>query len=156
MKYHTKKVQAALESGEINEQGIRELEDLNRDGVIASVPKGIREGIEKRVRAKLAGTQGELRPLTDKELTEKIDSKIHTVLSFLDPYILAGASAKDLSSSLDYLIKNSQLLKGKPTQIMSHVERRQLNELIPAVLAEAKRRGVIMDVIPTRIEDGPA
>ncbi len=153
----TTKMMTEFEKKEAAEQ-MNELRDLDHEATIAGVPKLIREGVEKRVRAKLAGTGGELRPLTEKELIDKIESRIHTVLSFLDPYVMAGASAKDLSSSLDYLIKNAQLLKGKPTQIMSHVERRQLNELIPEIMREAKRRGVIIDVVPTEImtPHGPA
>jgi hypothetical protein len=58
------------------------------------------------------------------------------------------------------LTEKEQLLLGKPTQILSHQERKNLNELIPVLIQEARRRGIdfgisaeTTDAIYTEIED---
>jgi hypothetical protein len=86
--------------------------------------------------------RGTVKPLTHKELVNTLEQKLSMALEYIDDFALSGASAKDLSSTADVLNKNLQLVKGLPTQIVSHAERKKLNELLPALIAEAEKRGV--------------
>lgn len=55
---------------------------------------------------------------------------------------LLGASLKDRAYAIDRFIEKRALLRGEPTQILSLEDRRQLPDLLRAVMKEAERRGV--------------
>lgn len=116
------------------------------------LPKGIAEAIERRLKAKSMPSEAVPYQPTEKEVIRLLEQKLWLALQYLDDFALAAASAKDVASTVDLLIENIQLLKGKPTSIMSHSERRQINELIPLLLDEAKRRGVMLEGESHRVQ----
>lgn len=79
---------------------------------------------------------------TTKRVLEEIEHRIMLVLRHVDPVSLSKANARELASVLNILVQNRQLLKGEPTQIVSAEDRRQIKDMIPALMAEAKRRGL--------------
>ena len=110
---------------------------------------GIPDGILKQLNKRIAARKGTLvressRKLSEKDTIDQLERKLHLALEYLDDFSFSASSAKDLAGVIDVLINNIQLLKGKPTQIMTIDDRRKLNELIPALIIEAQRRGVTL------------
>jgi len=88
----------------------------------------------------------ELRVLTGKKMLAKIEDRLDATLDFMTDAKLAGAGAKDLAIVFGVLAEKRQLLRGEPTQIMSIEDSRTLNKLMPAFVAEAKRRGLDLNM----------
>lgn len=106
------------------------------------IPKAIMKEVQKRVAARAGQFRSTSRRLSEKETIARLEERMALAIEYLDDFAMAGATAKDLAGTIDTLNHNIQLLKGRPTQIMSIEDRRKLNELIPALLIEAQRRGV--------------
>jgi hypothetical protein len=73
---------------------------------------------------------------------ERLKDKIDQVLEGITQEKIDASKARDLAITYGVLIDKMQLLEGKPTQILSVEERRDLRELLPALLAEAERRQI--------------
>ncbi len=116
------------------------------------ISKPMLESLKRRISAKQGLQPADPKALTDRQLINGLEEKIALALSYLDSFALAGASAKDLQAVIDGLISNVQLLKGKPTSITSVEDRRRINELLPLLVLEAQKRGVVMEGEFTKIE----
>ena len=96
------------------------------------------------------------RKLTDEHLVSALDDKIRDLVAHIDPVVMSRMSGKDLVVSAAVLIDKRQLLKGQPTAIVSTEARKNLDELLPAVMKEAERRGLafpnrpMIDITPSR------
>jgi len=84
----------------------------------------------------------ELRTIKTNELVAKLEDRLSAALDYLSDAKLDMSTAKDLGIVIGILAEKRQLLNGEPTNIISVEDSRQLNEILPAVLAEAKRRGL--------------
>ena len=67
---------------------------------------------------------------------------------------MSQASLKDLSIALGILIEKRELLNNRPTQIIDFTSRLQVQQLLPRMVQEAKRRGIEIDVTPVRVAEG--
>lgn len=94
----------------------------------------------------------ELRQVKVSELLGLIEDRLHRSLEHLDDTKMQAASAKDLAIAIGILVEKRQLLRGEPTQILSLEERQNLNDMLPAIIVEARRRGVTIDVDPVTQE----
>lgn len=115
------------------------------------MPKRMVEGIRRRILARQGLSTEGVAALTDRALVATLREKLALTLQYIDPFGLAGAPVKDIEAVVDGLIKNIQLLEGKPTSITSHEDRRQMNELLPLLIREAQRRGVTIDGVAERL-----
>lgn len=86
-------------------------------------------------------------------MAEECESKAAMILNTIKEATAQSATLSQRSKAVSDLIYNSRLLKGEATQIISHEDRRQLKDLIPAMIKEAKRRGMLIDVIPDAVEE---
>lgn len=111
----------------------------------SGLPQSTVTAIMKRLRAKYNNVGVEVKNLQTRELSDLIGKKIHLMLQYLDDKVVADASARDLAMGIAQLTEKRQLLRGEPTQIISDHERSKLNELLPALMREASRRGVTLD-----------
>ena len=93
----------------------------------------------------------EAKRLVGKDLVETLEKKMHLVTEYLDEFAVSQSPAKDLGIILNILIQNHQLLSNQPTHIIDFNSRQQLNVLLPAMIAEAKRRGVTLEA--TKADD---
>lgn len=109
----------------------------------AGLPPVASMALLRRMRIKFAGLTQELRALKTNEILDLLDKKIHLGLHYLDDVAFAGASGRDIMLGLGVMIEKRQLLRGEPTQIISDHERKKLHELMPALIAEAQRRGAV-------------
>ncbi len=86
-----------------------------------------------------------LKDVKKSELLALVKDRGKRALEYLDDTVLSVASAKDLAIISGILIEKAQLLSGEPTQIVSHEDRRKLNELMAAAIGELRLRGVTVD-----------
>ena len=114
------------------------------------------KGMMQRLRTTALAMREELHQVTQKGLSDIIDDRLMRALQYLDDYQMAGASARDLAYVIDRLFNMRSLLRGEPTQIMGHDERRALNDLVPLMMAEARRRGVTIEAVASPVPTGPA
>jgi len=121
---------------------IEKVRDLFRD---LNMPTNMASAVVNRLKAVngLAVDVASM-PTNDAKIA-KLENLFAMAAEFVDPYILAQASAKDLVNILGTLVDKIQLLKGEPTQIMGFKEREDMDSLAAAIQAELDRR---MKVIP--------
>ena len=73
---------------------------------------------------------------------------------FFDDKVMAEASARDIMLGIGVMIEKRNLLRGEPTAIISDHERKKLHELLPALIAESKRRGITVEgTVTTKTEE---
>lgn len=90
----------------------------------------------------------ELKKIKQDELLGTMEDRVWKMLGFMDPEVMAEASLRDIATSFGIMFDKIQLLKNKPTQIISHEERLSIKEALPLLLAEAQRRGMVTDMLP--------
>ncbi len=93
-----------------------------------------------------------LRQVSTSSIIAKLEHVTDLVLESLDWNDIKGAPVKDRAILMGIAIEKRQLLRGEPTQILTFEERKKLDELLPAVLREAKRRGMTLDLTPDSVE----
>ncbi len=64
---------------------------------------------------------------------------------------MAETKLKDLGVFLGIATEKVLLLEGQPTSIVGQAESKKLEDLMPALLMEVKRRGVKTDVIERKV-----
>ena len=109
--------------------------------------------ITRRMKTRYLGVTEQMRAIKTHDMIVKIDERIGHALTYIDDYVMADANFRDLSMGVAQLIEKRQLLKGEPTQIVSVDERKTLNQLLPLLIQEAARRGVIVSPPPMPTQD---
>lgn len=114
--------------------------------------EGVIRGLKTALSTQLQAPTAALRRITNASLLDKIDDRLDRAVDGIDEMALARAPLRDKVYAADRLFNMRQLLKGEPTQIVSSDERKALNDLIPALIRSAQRRGVIIDGIGRTLE----
>lgn len=132
--------------GELNPIGpisaVADLKDnLQRAGID---PKFFKDLLKNRANL-LERMPDDLQDGGDSQLSASLRDKIWRIVGYLTDVEIAAAPIKDKMVALDVMFKALRLLEDRPTQIMSYEERKELNELVPALIEEAKRRGIAVD-----------
>ena len=109
------------------------------------IPEKLLSAVRRRLDAKTHPVKSDLSQLSDKQIIDVMREKLSLAFGYMDDFAFAGASAKDLAIVADSLINNIQLLSGKPTSITTIEDRRKINELIPALVEEAHKRGLVIE-----------
>lgn len=109
------------------------------------VPKGVVEGFLRRARTRYVGLKDELYKIDNKGLQSLIDDRAFRLLKYMDDDLMMQGSLRDITYAFDRIMNMRQLLKGEPTAILSTEDRQGLNKLVPLMLKEAQRRGMVMD-----------
>ena len=105
-------------------------------------------GFMKRLRTNFAPVLANAERLTTQELIKQLESKLSLTLGFMDEFAVSQASFKDMSIALGLMIDRKQLLEGKPTMVLDHTTRLQIQESLPMLIQEAKRRGITIENPP--------
>ena len=84
--------------------------------------------------------------ITKKTLQARVNKRLGQLAEILDKDDLFAekvrrATFKDITVAEAILVDKWLLLNNEPTQIVSHEERRKLDELLPALVGEMERRG---------------
>ena len=125
--------------------GTEPLQKLKDAFKAAGLPVPASEALLKRIRHKYFGVTHAVKALKTNEIVGMIEEKLDIIRFYLDDKVMAEASARDLMLGAGVLIEKRNLLRGEPTQILSDKERKTIHELMPELLAEAKRRGLTVD-----------
>ncbi len=91
------------------------------------------------------------RELTDirlEDLTKRFGTLARDAVDAITPQKLAKSCARDLAIIAGVATDKFQLLRGQPTQRMEIGDRRKMDEVLTAILNEAKRRNIEIDVTP--------
>lgn len=149
---------AALEAAAdpLSETRKAAIERVNEQLKAAGVPDKVSEALVRRLRVKYANGVFAARDLRTNEILEMLGKKIHLVAEFLDEKVVGEASARDLMLGMGVMLEKRNLLRGEPTAIISDHERKKLNELAPALLAEIRRRGLTVEGVVTEKTVEPA
>ncbi len=89
----------------------------------------------------------EVREVTANEFLPLIDTRAKQALQFMTPEKMSKAGVRDLAFAFSVLMEKRQLLRGEPTQILSVDDRKQMSALMPFMLKEAQRRGMMAEVV---------
>lgn len=152
------------EAGKLTSGGMADLLAIiatNPDDVVrkmaksAGFPYHVTEKFIKRLRVQGGDFKETVQKLGRRELVEKIQEKIALGLAYMDDFAMSGMDGKDLAIMLGILIEKQQLLEGRPTQILSFEERKHLSDLLPAYVAEARRRGITVDSTAVEVREEP-
>ena len=122
----------------------------------AGLPKKTVNILARRLKRRWVPVADKMRVVSQKDLLMKIEDKMVQSLDYMDDVTFASAPLRDLAMCFGILHDKRQLLMGQPTQILSVTERKELNELIPDIIAEAQRRGITIDAAPVnaQMEEG--
>lgn len=121
----------------------------------AGLPGKVSDALLRRLRVKFFGAVTEVRAFKTQELVRMCEEKLGMIDHYLDDKVMAEASARDLGLMAGVLIEKRQLLKGEPTQIISNDDRKKLHELMPALIAEGRRRAITVEGQVTEITIEP-
>lgn len=110
------------------------------------LPRAAVAALVDRLKRRYSPVVAEIRKHTTKDFQSIIDEKLMMALEYLGDLKLAEASARDLSFVIATLTDKRAMMRGEPTQIVRVEERQALAELLPALLAEAQRRGMTVDL----------
>jgi len=109
------------------------------------ISKSLVEGFMRRVKTRYLGLKEELYRVDNKGIQDLIDDRAYRLLQYLDEDLMSQGNLRDITYALDRVFNMRQLLKGEPTAILGIEDRKQLNQLVPLMLQEAQRRGIVMD-----------
>jgi len=88
------------------------------------------------------GPESELPP-NAAELADLCDKKSHRILKMIDDDKIAKAPLNQQAYAFATFVDKARLLRGEATSIVSVEDRRQLKDLLPFLVMEAKRRGMM-------------
>jgi DNA-binding CsgD family transcriptional regulator len=109
------------------------------------LPPSTGEAFLRRLRTRYAPVTREAKEFKTRDIVSRIDEKLEIAFEFMDEKVIGEASFRDLAMSSSALIEKRQLLIGEPTVVIDFNSRKKLNELLPAMLAEARRRGLAIE-----------
>ncbi len=89
------------------------------------------------------------------EFVSALEKLMRAILEKI-PDRLEKATAPQLMLAFAIATDKRQILKGEPTQILSIDDRKSMRELMPAMLMEAQRRGLTIDMTATEVDMGEA
>jgi len=87
----------------------------------------------------------EIKKLSITEMADVCDDKAGLILQLMTRESISSATLSQKAQAFGVLIEKGRLLRGEATQIITVDDRRNLKDLIPAFLKEAKRRGITID-----------
>lgn len=108
------------------------------------------------IRAKYQPISQELNKVKVGELVDLVEDRAKRLLLHLSDEKMAASNARDLAVSFGIMVDKRQLLRGEPTMIIGMEERMKLNEVVPELIKELKRRGMeVGDGVMWTEDDGP-
>jgi predicted transcriptional regulator len=108
--------------------------------------------LAKRLEGRYLPLKKQIEDVRTADLLNLVSTRAREILDSIDEGDIAKATLKDKAIAAGIFIDKRQLLSGEPTQILSVEDRRKLDELLPMIVREAKRRGMTIDVDPVTQE----
>lgn len=139
-----------------------ELRGVEIDEASGIPPEEVLQQYGSRVRKRQLDAAERAKPavvpdvLDTKYFVSEADRVLALLFSKLDDHKLDTASPRDLISGVSVMTEKRNLLRGEPTQIITHEQRKELDKLTPLLLEEAVRRGLhIPEELRRRVEEVP-
>jgi hypothetical protein len=110
-------------------------------------PDAVRQ-VAKECETYLQPLTREIRDVRLEEIVRRFGTLTEDAIDAITPEKLQDAGARDLAVIAGIGATNWQLLRGQPTSRMEINDRREMNEVLQLMVAEAKRRGLEIDVTP--------
>lgn len=101
----------------------------------------------RRLETRYLPVRDEIRKVKTETLLALIDDRLLLALEVMDQQTLLGATARDLAVVIGTLVDKRALLRGEPTVIYSAADRDKARELMPALVNEMVRRGMVPDAV---------
>jgi hypothetical protein len=114
-------------------------------GVASGIHPGVMHALAERMRSKYLPVLEVTKEYTNAYYVNRINEKMDMCLDHMDEYAFATASLRDIATAFGILGEHRRLFNDEPTVILGVQERKHLNDLLPMVYEEAKRRGVTID-----------
>jgi len=108
----------------------------------AGVSSAVMGKFMKLLQGELRSVQSEVTEIRMDKLQKLFGGKLERVVDSINQEDIDNASLKDKAIAAGILTEKWLLLRGQPTQILAIEERRQLDEIAPLIIAEAKRRSI--------------
>lgn len=109
------------------------------------MPRAMISGLVRRLKTQYRPVVKTLEKFNADLFAEKLGLKADLIAEYMDEPLMAASGMKDLAYALSVLVDKRQILAGKPTQIYDITVRAKLDALVPALLAEARRRGITLE-----------
>lgn len=119
--------------------------NVTRLAKACGLPETTARQVIKRLETKYQPVTEAVTQVTNQSLLKQIDSKLPMLLDGITKEKVKDAQLREIAVAFGVLAEKRQLLRGEPTQILSHEERQNLDKLGPAILKEIKRRGMVVD-----------
>ena len=123
------------------EAGLRTMEEACK---AVGLPVAAHRAVVRRMLVRYGKPIQVAKDIRTKHISDMLDEKIWLAGQFMDEFSMSNANFRDLALGVTAMVEKRQLLRGEPTQIVSDHERKKLHELMPLLLAEAQRRGVVI------------
>jgi len=88
---------------------------------------------------------GKVKPLTLGEMADACDTKAGEILQLMTKESIQKATLAQKAQAFGVLIEKGRLLRGESTQIITHDDRRELKDLLPALVKEVEKRGLTLE-----------
>ena len=130
------------------ETGIAPSEVLEKHSALAKKEK---KAVEERVReVELIKSGASEKPfanitLDTKYFLDQLEEKLAMTLESLTEAEIKKSSVRERVVAISAFVEKRALLRGEPTQIVTHQQRQKLNDLLPELIKEAKRRGITIE-----------
>ncbi len=132
---------AALVFDRMTEPGAKQVQAVKDSGL----PQKTVSAIIRRMETRHLTTTHEVRERKAEELLPLIQEKLFDSLEYMDEVAFSEASLKDLGIFHGVMTDKLLLHQGKPTQIMTIDDRREMKELLPDLLREVRSRGLVIE-----------
>ncbi len=109
------------------------------------LPPSTGEAFLRRLRTRYAPVTRAAKEFKTRDIVSRIDEKLELTFEFMDEKVIGEASFRDLAMGSSALIEKRQLLRGEPTLVIDFTTHKKVAELMPLFLAEARRRGLVID-----------
>ena len=121
------------------------IEKVNAELEAAGLPAKVNQALVRRMMVKYANAITVKKAASTKEIIDGLEKNICLIDSYIDDKVCAEANLRDLGLVKSALIEKRNLLRGEPTTIISDAERAKLTDLLPVLIEEGKRRGIIIE-----------
>ena len=104
------------------------------------------ELLDRRIKKEYPVVLEAVKPITREALEKRISRRLEIIDTFFTEekliQKLEKANLRDITIMEGTMMDKLLILRGQPSMIIGHLERGKLNELVPALLEEIKRRGL--------------
>lgn len=98
------------------------------------------------LRARHGALIQEVQDLDGRDLADKMEAIAHVAVDSIDEASLLKVNAKDRALVAAIMVDKAQLLKGRPTQILSREDRMKMPDIVKELYKEFDRRSITVEV----------